>query len=182
MADDDNFDIDIYGDEAPEFVQEPAEQVQEDVQYHDDTFDSGANGTNVELQPNEAETEPQIEDQDQLDFGGDGTNDMEASYDGAVHDEGDQQQNVVSGPQAGSANQPPQQGVKREADVDGAHDVDPNATAALKVGELQWFITEDDVRGWLNRCGQEDALKELTFNEAKLNGKSKGWVSLCCVA
>jgi len=178
MADDDNFDIDIYGDEAPELLHEPADQIQEDVQDQDDTFELDADGTNVELPPNEAETEPQIADQDLQDFGGDGTNDIEVKYEDTVYEGGDQQQSVVSGPQAGSANQPPQQGMKREADADNAQIIDPHATAGLKLGELQWFITEDDVRGWLNQCGHEDALKELTFNEAKLNGKSKGSVSL----
>jgi len=174
MADDDDFDIDIYGDEGPEFVQEPTEQIQEDVQHADSTFDSGADGTNVGLPPNEAETEPVPADQDQLDFGGDGANDVEANYQQSTYQEPYQQPYQQQDEVPGSANVPPQQGTKREPDDSANQPINPNATAALKLGDLQWFVTEDDVRGWINQCEHEDELKELTWNESKLNGKSKG--------
>ena len=61
--------------------------------------------------------------------------------------------------------------------VEGASDerpVDAGATTALKIVDMQWWVTEDDIRGWANQCGVEDELKGVTFAEYKVNGKSKG--------
>jgi hypothetical protein len=51
---------------------------------------------------------------------------------------------------------------------------DPNATNAVLINELHWWITEDEVRGWCNQAGCEEDMRDLTFNEHKVNGKSKG--------
>lgn len=69
----------------------------------------------------------------------------------------------------------PQQGVKRKETSD-ERPIDPGATTALMISELHWWTTEDDIRGWANEAGAEDELKELTFSEHKVNGKSKGLV------
>jgi len=51
---------------------------------------------------------------------------------------------------------------------------DPGATTALMVSELNWWTTDDDIRGWLRQGGCEDGIKDMTFSEHKVNGKSKG--------
>lgn len=65
----------------------------------------------------------------------------------------------------------PQQGVKRKGDD---RPVDPGATSALTVSDLNWWNTDDDVRGWARQAHCEDELKDITFSEHKVNGKSKG--------
>jgi len=70
---------------------------------------------------------------------------------------------------------PQQQGVKRK---EGAEErvIDAGATTAILISELHWWNTDDDVRGWVNQAQVEDELKEITFSEHKVNGKSKGQV------
>jgi hypothetical protein len=76
------------------------------------------------------------------------------------------------GPREGSTSTQ-SQGVKRKESPND-RPADSGATTALLVTELHWWITEDDLRGWVNQAGAEDDLKEVTFNEHKVNGKSKG--------
>lgn len=65
--------------------------------------------------------------------------------------------------------------LKRKEGID-ERPMDVGATAALTVSELHWWINDDDIRGWANQCSCEDELKEITFSEHKVNGKSKGFV------
>ncbi|OHE95847.1 RRM domain-containing protein [Colletotrichum orchidophilum] len=65
----------------------------------------------------------------------------------------------------------PQQGVKRKGDD---RPVDPGATTALMVSDLNWWNTDDDIRGYARAGHCEDELKDITFSEHKVNGKSKG--------
>ncbi|KAL9488268.1 hypothetical protein ACSS6W_000545 [Trichoderma asperelloides] len=69
-----------------------------------------------------------------------------------------------------------QHGVKRKSEEQEADDrpIDNGATAAIMISELSWWTTDDDIRGWLRRAGCEKEIKELTFSEHKVNGKSKG--------
>lgn len=64
-------------------------------------------------------------------------------------------------------------GVKRK-DSSYSRTVESGATTALLLSDLHWWITEDDIRGWVNKAGAEDDLSDVTFNEHKVNGKSKG--------
>lgn len=176
MADDDNFDIDIYGDEAPEFqaeAQPSGEQEMKDASNHT----TGQDGTSHEQPPNEPETEPPVDTDMTLQ---DDSEHMKQDQQSQSQDpaQNPQQISSTSGNSGGQVNAPrqapTQQGVKRKEGEGDERDVDPGATSALKLGELQWWTTEDDIRGWANQCGCEDELKDITFNEHKVNGKSKG--------
>lgn len=81
--------------------------------------------------------------------------------------------NEQSHEQSTTSQQPPQQGVKRKEGSD-ERPVDPGATTALLISELNWWNTDDDIRGWTSEANCEDELKDITFSEHKVNGKSKG--------
>ncbi|KAH9844741.1 RRM domain-containing protein, partial [Teratosphaeria destructans] len=148
-GDEDTFEIDIYGDE-PQAASEPA-PVREDPKEN-----GAANGSNGDV----AET--------------------------AIKQE------------ASSATPAPQQGTKRKAEDDGQNGdyhgnqqqqqqqqgydqnyvdnrpLDPGAMPSLKLSELHWWTTEEDLRGLCAQAGAEDELHEVAFGEHKINGKSKG--------
>ncbi|KAK0956145.1 hypothetical protein LTR91_022529, partial [Friedmanniomyces endolithicus] len=52
--------------------------------------------------------------------------------------------------------------------------LDPSALPALKLSDLHWWTTEEDLRGFCARASVEASLLDLSFNEHKVNGKSKG--------
>jgi hypothetical protein len=149
MAEDDNFDIDIYGDGGGYNAHEQGDLKQEepdlilDAQDHDQKGPAHMDGP--------GEQRPSVE--------GAGPN-------------GD---HVTS---ADTAHQPqyqfptPPQGVKRKELDD--RPTDPDAMTALLVSDLFWWTTDDDIRGWVNGAQCEDELKDVTFSEHKVNGKSKG--------
>lgn len=139
MAEEDNFDIDIYGDDAGNDYQGEPEAAMQDAKPTDQTTTQDAVGG--------AET---------------GKNEMDVTPNGGAHDD-----------TSHKTEPPAPQGVKRKEGHDD-RPVDPNATAAVVLGELHWWTTEDDIRGWINKAGCEDELKDITFNEHKVNGKSKG--------
>jgi len=162
-SEEDNFDIDIYGDGGEDYGQDGTQgeiktedRPDQSAQPMDAVPDSSTNPI-----PN-----PQIED-----VGIKQENSHSAS---------DVAQKITSTDQSAPdpvplPKQAPQtQGLKRK---DGADDrpVDPGATGALFVSELNWWINDDDVRGWANQSQCEDELEEITFSEHKVNGKSKGY-------
>lgn len=178
MADDDNFDIDIYGDEEQDLKPEP--QPQEDQKQEGTNYEAGLDGTNYGQQPNEPETEPPIDPDVKLEGDPDEMKYQYQQEHGITEQSGPQEHQQIASTTGSSADQynvpkqaPTEQGTKRKEGED-TREVDPGATSALRLGELQWWISEDDIRGWANQCGCEDELKDVTFNEHKVNGKSKG--------
>ncbi|KAJ4286291.1 hypothetical protein N0V90_013325 [Kalmusia sp. IMI 367209] len=171
MADDDNFDIDIYGDDdAGQGFQEASAAPQEaaptdtttnaDAQADPNTHTSSSKGGDGDVE---------IKD-----------GDADATTNGEPHHENGTQQISSTGSsgnnQAFLKQAPQQQGVKRKQGADDDRPLDPGATAALLINELNWWISEEDIRGWANQGCCEDEINEVTFNEHKVNGKSKGQV------
>ncbi|WQF89534.1 Putative RNA recognition motif domain, nucleotide-binding alpha-beta plait domain superfamily [Colletotrichum destructivum] len=93
---------------------------------------------------------------------------QEQREDQQKHDHQTQQQDEYNEQQDAPA---PQQGVKRKGDD---RPVDPGATTALMISDLNWWNTDDDIRGYARAAHCEDEMKDITFSEHKVNGKSKG--------
>jgi len=162
MADDDNFDIDIYGDDTYQDTSAPQDTVitEDAPKQTSDTTDSA----------NQNAATDHAAKQDSV---GQATN-------GDGHHEHGVQQISSTGGSAGGhevhKQAPQQQGTKRKQGEDDDRPMDPGATAALMINDVQWWVSEEDIRGWANQSGCEDELNEVTFNEHKVNGKSKGQV------
>lgn len=158
-AEEDNFDIDIYGDgeddqnEGLEVGLKEEEASQQAVPSMEPTSNAADHSS--------AHDQPPISDVS------------------IKHEGNDVAQKIASTDQSGPdpvqlPKQAPQtQGLKRKDGIDDRH-VDPGATTALFVSELHWWINDDDIRGWANQSQCEDELVEITFSEHKVNGKSKG--------
>lgn len=171
-AEEDNFDIDIYGDGGEDYHQGSPDE-------------EGIKNENV-LEPSSGLVETDHSAQDSttsLQMG----NRQEVAEDMKLEnghlDAGDIAQKIASTDESAQETvhlpkQAPQtQGLKRK---DGSDDrfVDPGATTAIFISELHWWVTDDDVRGWANQSQCEDELEDITFSEHKVNGKSKGWAPI----
>ena len=159
MADDDNFDIDIYGDDSYQ--------------------DTGAQDTTVPDATTSAESAQDTTTPDAKPEQNNAAHPQEIA--GAAASDGPQQDNTVQqiSSTGGSGHDvhrqaPQQQGTKRKQGEGDDRPTDPGATAALMINDVNWWISEEDIRGWANQSGCEDELNEITFNEHKVNGKSKG--------
>jgi hypothetical protein len=172
---DDEFDIDIYGDanteqdgsfkkdEEGDVKIDEVEPANEEATEAETNGVNGANGVKEE----------DIQDDDSVD--------IKVSNDDHEKTEGEHQQQIKSTDESGRGvlnipkQAPQQQGVKRKEGSDD-RPIDPGATTSLLISELHWWNTDDDIRGWINQAQVEDELKEITFSEHKVNGKSKGYV------
>ena len=155
-TEEDNFDIDIYGDGGEDYQDEGHEGLP--IAQHD-----GAQEIMGAPQPHSSSHENTLNEIH-------GTKNEINGRDG-----------VLSGAEslnneAYQANQAQQsQSLKRKEGMD-ERPLDPGATAALFVSDLHWWVTDDDIRGWANLSNCEDELRDITFHEHKVNGKSKGFV------
>lgn len=164
MADDD-FDIDVYGDANIE--QEESLKKDKDGDVKIEGLD-GADDHSPEVNGSGSH-EHDLEEESYVDI----------TVDAPVRDPMEGQQQIKSTDESGHdlltipKQAPQQQGVKRKEGSDD-RPIDPGATTALLISDLHWWNTDDDVRGWVNQSQCEDELKEITFSEHKVNGKSKG--------
>ena len=168
-SEEDNFDIDIYGDGGDDHQLEAEESTGPDYSLSTDHVTEPHGEPASEPQtvngPHTPDTEPHIKSEMEVDDGEQSSDAAQkiASTDASAAD-------PVQLPKQA----PQEQGFKKE---DGSIDdrfVDPSASTALLVSDLHWWVNDDDIRGWANQCRCEDELEEITFSEHKVNGKSKG--------
>ncbi|KAI1815423.1 hypothetical protein GGS20DRAFT_584529 [Poronia punctata] len=146
MADED-FEIDVYGDSHADG----------DSKIEDVNSQSYDNNTNITIAHGSNPPEHETHD---------------AGNSRADHEAQDRRPSDTHGDHGGQT-RPHQQGVKRKGDSDD-RPVDPGATNCLQISDLNWWTTDDDIRGWVAQASCEDELKDITFSEHKVNGKSKG--------
>ena len=155
-AEDDNFDIDIYGEDETTAVQEDNQQEAE----HDLTIDEHVAQTDGSADTRPRESTTPANNQPSTD---------------------EQTSTRTLQPQQGTKRKSPDQDDgdfnEDEADTNQEQDerpIDPGATHALLISDLHWYTTEDEIRGWAASSHSESELRDLTFSEHKVNGKSKG--------
>ncbi|KAH8661947.1 hypothetical protein BX600DRAFT_512835 [Xylariales sp. PMI_506] len=141
---DEDFEIDIYGSADNEA---PSHDVNAQA-YDSNTTITVANGSN-----NSTHTQSNRQD----------------DYDG----EGQEEREMENAQNEAPVKSQPQQGVKRKEGSDN-RPIDPGATNCLMISELNWWNTDDDIRKWIREANCEEELKDITFSEHKVNGKSKG--------
>jgi hypothetical protein len=169
-AEEDNFDIDIYGDGGEDYQDEGNVDLEGGQRANGGEAQENSDLTTLTPAAFDGSGEPQ-------------TNGHDSQQDIKGEEEVDQSNNVAH--KIGSTDEstldplrlpkqaPQAQGLKRK---EGADDrpLDPGATSALFISELHWWINDDDIRGWANQSECEDELEDMTFSEHKVNGKSKG--------
>jgi hypothetical protein len=145
---DDEFEIDIYGDSA---------DGGDDASKRSDPERCDGDGSNTDSHVNAKDG-----DADKKDGGGTGNKDG-----------GD------TGKKDNEKSQPPilvvPRGLKRKADED--MPASTTGAAALLISEIAWWITEENIRMWVNKAESYSELIGITFNEHKVNGKSKGYAT-----
>lgn len=159
-TEDDNFDIDIYGDGGGYNGNDQGDYKEEDNKQEDSELilDAPENNQNGAPQSGDGASEANVKQQQSA-------SSQPANGEHVTHSDANQ-------PQTQNQNPPPPQGVKRKEHDD--RQTDPDATPALLISDLFWWTTDDDIRGWIREAECEDELKDVTFSEHKVNGKSKG--------
>jgi hypothetical protein len=150
-SEEDNFDIDIYGDGEGN-----AEGNEDDYKGDDSYIDLG------DSNQTEQETPATI------------TAESGSGADSHANNGDTQLEDIDPSVRSQLTTPTPRQGTKRKESSD-ERPTDPGATSAIMISDLHWWTTEDDVRGWTSQAGCEGELKDVTFSEHKVNGKSKGY-------
>ncbi|MCJ1322374.1 hypothetical protein MMC15_007722 [Xylographa vitiligo] len=168
-TEEDNFDIDIYGDGGEDYHEEGQVEPEEDNQT-----------TREPVQPSEPVVPTPGIFASSAEPKSNGHGDKDGPVDSEINDQADNVAHKIGSTDESALDplnlpkQAPQaQGLKRKEGIDDRF-VDPGATTALFISDLHWWITDDDVRGWANQSECEDELEDMTFSEHKVNGKSKG--------
>ncbi|KAJ9620761.1 hypothetical protein H2204_012171 [Knufia peltigerae] len=159
-AEEDNFDIDIYGDGEGEIGNG------EHMEYKEENEEN--------LFAMDAENEQHMQADEDVKPKSDPENEQVPAQTSQAHS-GPEEATQKPNDTTDKPTPVPQQGVKRKETSDD-RPVDHGATNALMISDLNWWTTEDDIRGWTNEAGAEDELRDITFSEHKVNGKSKGQV------
>lgn len=157
MADDDNFDIDIYGDR--EGLDEESKVTVDEEHANDESQEQAQHIASTEQTSSTPVTTSSKE-----------PSQFRSTSTAAPPADAKQTVNATTLPKTTT---PVQQGTKRKGESDERR-IDAGATNALMISDLHWWTTEDDIRGWANNAGAEDELRDVTFSEHKVNGKSKG--------
>lgn len=174
MAEEDNFDIDIYGDDEAQNYQQDnsgseAKHADANDNLNEDIYNASQPSDNASKQEGDGHSTQDDSKQQDNHHGPDGSNERPSDERQQISSTGGSTHNQLQAPKQA----PVQQGVKRKEGADD-RSVDPGATSALLISDLHWWTCEDDIRGWANQSRCEDELKDITFNEHKVNGKSKG--------
>ena len=173
-TEEDNFDIDIYGDGGEDYQQNAPDGMDPKVE-----DSAGTDVSLAELKTDAVKSE---------DVNAYSTSDHQSTLLEVPHENGIEQKSVVAQKIASTDESthdplhlpkqaPRTQGLERQNGADDRF-VDPGATTALFLSELPWWITDDDIRGWANQSQCEDELEDITFSEHKVNGKSKGYTTI----
>ncbi|KAL8737532.1 MAG: hypothetical protein Q9181_001584 [Wetmoreana brouardii] len=166
-TEEDNFDIDIYGDGGEDYQQDNPEPISSE-----NHPESGSHGAEAPYPRDELSNQAHASTN-----GFDGQQDLKTGTDPTQHS--DVAQKIAStddsthDPLHLPKQAPQTQGLKRKEGDDDRF-LDPAATTALFISDLHWWVTDDDIRGWANQNQCEDELEDVTFSEHKVNGKSKG--------
>lgn len=180
-SDEDNFDIDVYGDGEEDKTDQavelsahelPADGVDDGVgQSVGQGADYKSNGDDVGSKPQP--TDKQIANVENANDGVLGGTGHVGAQSAAAEIKRESPEHVKPGQLATPKTDPPKQGIKRKESPDD-RPIDSGATSALVVTDLNWWNTDDELRGWTKKAECEQELKDVTFSEHKVNGKSKG--------